>query len=149
MTQLKAARKGVVTEEMKLCAQQEGVSPEFVRRGVEDGTIVVIRNNIHRTVEPLAIGRGLRTKINANIGTSRDRVDPAMELEKVRICMAAGADAIMDLSTGGDIRAIRKGDRNGAHLPGGGADAGRTAGDRGDDRRRHVPSDRGKRRGRR
>jgi phosphomethylpyrimidine synthase len=108
MTQLKAARKGVVTEEMKLCAQQEGVSPEFVRRGVEDGTIVVIRNNIHRTVEPLAIGRGLRTKINANIGTSRDRVDPAMELEKVRICMAAGADAIMDLSTGGDIRAIRK-----------------------------------------
>jgi phosphomethylpyrimidine synthase len=108
MTQLKAARKGVITEEMKLCAQQEGVSPEFVRRGVEDGTIVVIRNNIHRTVEPLAIGRGLRTKINANIGTSRDRVDPAMELEKVRICMAAGADAIMDLSTGGDIRAIRK-----------------------------------------
>jgi phosphomethylpyrimidine synthase len=108
MTQLKAARKGVITEEMKLCAQQEGVPPEFVRRGVEDGTIVVVRNNIHRTVEPLAIGRGLRTKVNANIGTSRDRVDPAMELEKVRICMAAGADAIMDLSTGGDIRAIRK-----------------------------------------
>ena len=108
MKQLEAARKGVITEEMKLCAEREGVSPEFIRYGVEDGTIVVVRNKIHRTVLPLAIGRGLRTKINANIGTSRDRVDPALELEKVRICTAAGADAIMDLSTGGDIRAIRK-----------------------------------------
>ena len=108
MTQLKAARKSVITEEMKLCAEREGVSPECIRRGVEDGTIVVVRNKFHRTVLPLAIGRGLRTKINANIGTSRDRIDPAMELEKVRICTAAGADAIMDLSTGGDIRAVRK-----------------------------------------
>ncbi|MDZ4200407.1 MAG: phosphomethylpyrimidine synthase ThiC, partial [Kiritimatiellia bacterium] len=98
MKQLEAARKGVVTEEMKLCAQREGVSAEFIRRGVEDGTIVVVRNNLRRNVEPLAIGRGLRTKINANIGTSRDRVDLALEIEKVRICTAAGADAIMDLS---------------------------------------------------
>jgi phosphomethylpyrimidine synthase len=108
MTQLESARKGIVTEEMNLCAEREGVSPEFIRRGVEEGTIVVVRNNRRLSVEPLAIGRGLRTKINANIGTSRDRVDPALELEKVRICTAAGADAIMDLSTGGDIRAIRK-----------------------------------------
>ena len=108
MKQLEAARKGVITEEMKLCAEREGVSPEFIRRGVEDGTIVVVRSNLRRNVEPLAIGKGLRTKINANIGTSRDRVDLALEIEKVRICMAAGADAIMDLSTGGDIRAIRK-----------------------------------------
>lgn len=108
MKQLEAAKKGVVTEEMKLCAEREGVSPEFIRRGVEDGTLVVVRNENHRTGLPLAIGRGLRTKINANIGTSMDRADLAMEIEKVRICAAAGADAIMDLSTGGDIRAIRK-----------------------------------------
>ena len=108
MKQLQAAREGIITEEMSLCAGREGVSPEFLRRGVENGTIVVVRNNTHRTVPPLAIGRGLKTKINANIGTSRDRVDLALELEKVRVCMAAGADAIMDLSTGGDIRAIRK-----------------------------------------
>ncbi len=108
MTQLKAARNGVITEEMKLCAQQEGVSPEFICRGVEDGTIVVVSNNRHQSVLPLAIGKGLRTKINANIGTSRDRAELDLELEKVRICAAAGADAIMDLSTGGDIRAIRK-----------------------------------------
>lgn len=108
MKQLEAAKKGVITEEMKLCARREGVSPEFICRGVAEGTIVVVRNNRHRNIEPLAIGRGLRTKINANIGTSRDRVDLALELEKVRVCTAAGADAIMDLSTGGDIRAIRR-----------------------------------------
>lgn len=108
MRQIAAARKGIVTEEMDLCAKREGVSPEHIRRGVADGTVVVVRNNTRRTVEPLAIGKGLKTKINANIGTSPDRVDLALELEKVRICTAAGADAIMDLSTGGDIRAIRR-----------------------------------------
>ncbi|HOG16613.1 MAG: Phosphomethylpyrimidine synthase [Syntrophaceae bacterium PtaU1.Bin231] len=108
MTQLESARAGIVTEEMGLCAGQEGVTPEFVRRGVEDGTIVVCRNVRHGAIRPLAIGRGMRTKINANIGTSKDKTDPALELEKVRICAAAGADTIMDLSTGGDIRGIRQ-----------------------------------------
>jgi len=108
MTQLESARAGIVTEEMGLCAGQEGVTPEFVRRGVEDGTIGVCRNVRHGAIRPLAIGRGMRTKINANIGTSKDKTDPALELEKVRICAAAGADTIMDLSTGGDIRGIRQ-----------------------------------------
>ncbi len=108
MTQLEAARKGVITEEMKICAEHEGVSPEFIRKGVEDGYIVVIRNVRHTNIAPLAIGKGLKTKINANIGTSRDRTDPNLELEKVKVSVAAGADTIMDLSTGGDIRAIRK-----------------------------------------
>lgn len=108
MTQLEAARKGVITEEMKICAEHEGVSPEFIRKGVEDGFIVVIRNIGHINIIPLAIGKGIKTKINANIGTSIDRIDLKLELEKVRVSVAAGADTIMDLSTGGDIRAIRK-----------------------------------------
>jgi phosphomethylpyrimidine synthase len=108
MTQLEAAKKGIISEEMRICAEAEKVSPEFIRKGVEDGIIVVICNNRHTNVMPLAIGKGLRTKINANIGTSKDRVDLDLELEKVRICVAAGADTIMDLSTGGDIGAIRK-----------------------------------------
>ncbi|MCX7634374.1 MAG: phosphomethylpyrimidine synthase ThiC [Syntrophales bacterium] len=108
MTQIEAARQGLITDEMRQCAAGEGVSAEFVRSGVADGTIVIVRNIRHGSIAPLAIGKGLRTKINANIGTSRDRVDLALELEKLRICEIAGADAVMDLSTGGDIRAIRK-----------------------------------------
>ncbi|MGZ6248244.1 MAG: phosphomethylpyrimidine synthase ThiC, partial [Syntrophales bacterium] len=108
MTQLKKARKGLISEEMKLCAREERVSPEFIREGVEKGTIVVVRNKKHTAVAPLAIGKGLRTKINANIGTSQDRVALDMELKKVSISIAAGADTVMDLSTGGDIRKIRQ-----------------------------------------
>jgi phosphomethylpyrimidine synthase len=93
---------------MRICAEAEGVEAEFIRRGVENGTIVVIRNNIYQDIKPLAVGKGLRTKVNANIGTSRDHADLAVELEKVRICVVGGADTIMDLSTGGPIRAIRK-----------------------------------------
>ncbi len=93
---------------MEQCAAIEGVSPEFIRRGIEEGTIVLTRNNVHLNVRPLAIGKGLRTKVNANIGTSKDRVDIALELEKIRVSVACGADTIMDLSTGGNIGEIRK-----------------------------------------
>ncbi|MDO9529312.1 MAG: phosphomethylpyrimidine synthase ThiC [Syntrophales bacterium] len=108
MTQLEIARKGKISEEMEICAKHESVTPEFIRKGVEDGNIVVIRNKKHASILPLAIGKGLKTKVNSNIGTSKDRVDLELELEKVRISVAAGADTIMDLSTGGDIKAIRK-----------------------------------------
>ncbi|MEA1936409.1 MAG: phosphomethylpyrimidine synthase ThiC [Thermodesulfobacteriota bacterium] len=108
MTQLEIARKGKISEEMEICAGKEGVEPEFIRKGVEDGNIVVIRNRNHTSILPLAIGKGLKTKVNSNIGTSKDRAYLDIELEKVRISVAAGADTIMDLSTGGDIRAIRK-----------------------------------------
>jgi len=108
LTQLEMARRGIVSEEMAACAKQENVTPEAVRKGVEDGTIVVVRNNRHPSIAPLAIGKGLRTKINTNIGTSKDRADTALELEKVRVSVAAGTDTIMDLSTGGDLGAIRR-----------------------------------------
>jgi phosphomethylpyrimidine synthase len=108
MTQLEKARKGLVTEEMKICAAQEGVEPEYIRQGMVDGNIVVCRNVNHTAIQPLAIGLGLRTKVNANIGTSKDNNDLNLELEKLQIATAAGADAVMDLSTGGDLAVIRK-----------------------------------------
>jgi len=108
MTQLEKARKGIISEEMKVCAVEEGVEGEFIRQGMVDGTIVICRNVNHTTIKPLAIGKGLRTKVNANIGTSRDNNDLAVELEKLKIATDAGADAVMDLSTGGDLAQIRK-----------------------------------------
>lgn len=108
MTQLEAAREGRITDEMKACAEIEGIAPEAIRRGVEGGTIVIVRNNRHTSIAPLAVGKGLKTKVNANIGTSKDHADLALELEKVKVSIKAGADTIMDLSTGGDIRSIRR-----------------------------------------
>jgi len=108
MTQQETANSGRISEEMEICAAQEGVSPEFIRKGMADGNIVVVRNNRHTGVTPLAVGKGLKTKVNANIGTSGDHADLELELEKVRVSVAAGADTIMDLSTGGDLGAIRK-----------------------------------------
>ena len=108
MTQLEMARKNKISEEMEICAEYEGVDPEFIRKGIENGNIVVIRNKKHKSISPLAIGKGLKTKVNANIGTSKDRTDIDLELKKVRVSVSAGADTIMDLSTGGDIKAIRK-----------------------------------------
>lgn len=107
MTQLIKARNGTITPEMKKAAIREGVSPEFVRKGIADGNIVITKNKKHN-IEPLAIGAGLRTKVNANIGTSQDKVDVGLEIEKLKTAVDAGADAVMDLSTGGDIDAIRK-----------------------------------------
>ena len=108
MTQLEKARQGVITGEMTLSAVQEGVSPEYIRQGIADGTIVICRNVNHTSIKPLAIGLGLRTKVNANIGTSRDNQDLKLELEKLSVAIAAGADAVMDLSTGGNLADIRK-----------------------------------------
>ncbi|HLC18663.1 MAG TPA: phosphomethylpyrimidine synthase ThiC [Thermodesulfobacteriota bacterium] len=108
MTQIEFARKGVVTEEMKKAAESEGVEPGYIRAAVEEGTVVVVKNKLRRNIEPLAVGTGLRTKVNANIGTSEDRADPEEELEKLRAAIEAGADAVMDLSTGGAVDEIRK-----------------------------------------
>ncbi|MBI5893241.1 MAG: phosphomethylpyrimidine synthase ThiC [Deltaproteobacteria bacterium] len=108
MTQLIQARNNITTPEMKKVALKEGVSPEFIRKGIADGNIVITKNKKH-DIEPLAIGAGLRTKVNTNIGTSQDRVDMALELEKLKTAVEAGTDAVMDLSTGGPVDEIRKG----------------------------------------
>jgi phosphomethylpyrimidine synthase len=108
MTQILEARKGNITPEMEAVARAEGVSLEHVIEGVARGTIVITRNALHTSIVPLGIGRGLRTKINANIGTSKDRMSIDNEIEKLKAAVASGADAVMDLSTGGPIVQIRK-----------------------------------------
>jgi phosphomethylpyrimidine synthase len=108
MTQRIKARKGVVTKEMKRVAKEEGISPERLREKIASGRVVILANRNHRGVRPVGIGEGLRIKVNTNLGTSSDHVDLEEELKKLEVSIQAGTDAVMDLSTGGDIDAIRK-----------------------------------------
>ena len=108
MTQLEYARKGIITDKMTQAALAEGVDAEFIRAGIAAGNIIICHNNKHANGKPLAVGKGLRTKVNANIGTSADDLDFAKELEKARVAVACGADALMDLSTGGPVDEIRR-----------------------------------------
>ncbi len=108
MTQLEAAKQGKITPEIVQAAQYDGVPPEELLQKVAAGTAVIPKNIAH-AFEARAIGEGLSTKINANIGTSTSHALLEEELEKLRVAIAAGADAVMDLSTGGDIDAILAG----------------------------------------
>jgi len=92
---------------LQTVAKREGVSIQFLKRGIKQGNIVLVKNRKHR-ITPLAIGKGLRTKVNANIGTSPDLADLRLELRKLAVSIKAGADTVMDLSTGGDINRIRR-----------------------------------------
>jgi phosphomethylpyrimidine synthase len=107
-TQLAKARKGEVTLEMEAVAQTEGIDPQRLMEQVANGKVVIPANKRHRGLRPIGIGEGLTVKVNANIGTSSDHCDPAEELAKLEAAIEAGADTVMDLSTGGDIDAIRK-----------------------------------------
>ena len=107
-TQMDYARRGIATEEMKAIAKEEDFPINTLMKRIAKGIIVVTRNTVRENVRPLGIGEGLRTKINANIGTSRDFVDIEAEIHKAQISVKAGADTVMDLSTGGDIDYIRK-----------------------------------------
>ena len=108
MTQLELARAGIISPQMDSVAQGEGIEAELVRQGVAGGTIVIPANIKHANLVPCGIGQGLSTKVNANIGTSSDFGDIDTELEKLRVAIDCGADTVMDLSTGGDISAIRR-----------------------------------------
>jgi len=107
-TQIESARRGIVTEEAKQVSKEEGVPVERLLKLIEKGRVVITRNIVRENVKPLGIGEGLRTKINANIGSSADFCDPDYELRKAKIAIKYGADTIMDLSTGGDIDSIRR-----------------------------------------
>ena len=107
MTTLEAARQGIITDLMRQAATVEGIDAELLRSRIAAGTAIICHNRSRKNGIPLAVGKGLRTKINANIGTSKDDTSIDKELEKARVAVAAGADAIMDLSTGGPIDEIR------------------------------------------
>jgi len=108
MTQLELAKSGGISFEMKRVAADEGVTPEFIQQGVADGTIVVPSNKKHKITRHCGIGKGLKIKVNANIGTSADSGNKETELEKLKVAVEYKSDTVMDLSTGGDLQAILK-----------------------------------------
>ena len=106
-TQMRAAKEGRETEEMRIVAKDEGESLQTIRRRIAEGTVIITRNVRRENVHPIGIGKGLRIKVNANIGTSPDMCDLDMEIKKAKIAVKYGADTIMDLSTGGNLDEIR------------------------------------------
>jgi phosphomethylpyrimidine synthase len=108
VTLVEHARKGIVTEEVKRAAAGEDVSPEQLASDIADGLSVIPINSAGRHTSAVPIGRGLRTKVNANIGTSKDRVSLDEERDKLAVVVKFGADAVMELSTGGRTRDLRK-----------------------------------------
>lgn len=109
MTQLQYAREGVITEAMRIVAADEGLEPEVVRAAVATGEAVIPLNIHHKNCRPVGVGRLFTTKINANLGRSMTHSGKGDELEKLEIALKAGADFVMDLSVGEDIKAIRQG----------------------------------------
>jgi phosphomethylpyrimidine synthase len=107
----------VKEENIKRVAEDEEVEIELVKDGMEKGTIVILKNKIHQKAKPVGVGKGLRTKINVNLGTSPDMVDFDLELKKLELSQKLGADTVMDLSTGGEIRDLRVEILNRAEIP--------------------------------
>ena len=106
-TQMYYARRGELTKQMSYVAKIEGVSENLVMDEVAKGSIIIPANLNHTNLKPMGIGRKLKTKINANIGNSSLSSDICAELRKLEICLEFGADTVMDLSTDGDLDAIR------------------------------------------
>lgn len=106
-TQIELARQGTTTPQMDAVARAENLAPDFVRRMVAAGKVVIPWNH-NRKPRPVGIGKGMGTKVNASIGTSSDIVDYAAEVTKARAAQAAGADTLMELSVGGDLDRVRR-----------------------------------------
>lgn len=107
-TQMQLARKGTITPAMKAVAAYEGLDAETIRGRVAQGVIAIPCNRNHKTLQPRGVGLGLKVKVNANLGTSSAFPDPAPELIKLKTAIEAGADSVMDLSTGDNIDASRR-----------------------------------------
>lgn len=108
MTQLEMARNNEVSKEMEIVAEKENIDVKELMKRIADGKVVIPASKLHENLSPIGIGEGLKVKINANIGSSPDKADLDLELEKLRVCIEAKADTIMDLSTGGNIDMIRQ-----------------------------------------
>jgi phosphomethylpyrimidine synthase len=121
MTLIEDAKKGKTPHEVEIVARKEGVDPEKLTRLLARGRVVIPRN-VRRKIDPIGIGETLTTKVNLNLGSSKNLADPEAEVEKAVVAMEAGADTVMDLSTGGDLatgprsRKNPGGDR--PHIPG-------------------------------
>ena len=110
MTQLQAAKEGIITDAMKRVALEEGLTEEEVRQAVASGEAVIPLNIHHKNCQPVGVGRIFTTKINANLGRSMTHSGKGDELEKLQVALNAGADFVMDLSVGSDdLKAIRQG----------------------------------------
>ena len=107
-TQMDAARKGIVTPEMKIVAQKEKMTEEELRALVACGKVVIPANKNHKSLDPEGVGSMLRTKINVNLGVSRDCKDYDVEMEKVMAAVNLGAESIMDLSSHGNTQPFRQ-----------------------------------------
>ena len=107
-TQMDSARKGILTKELLAVAKKEQMEPEKLVKLVAAGQVVIPANKCHTCLDPNGIGSALRTKINVNLGTSRDLNDLDMELQKVNDAVAMGAESIMDLSSFGDTQKFRR-----------------------------------------
>ncbi len=107
MTQLEFAKLNKMSPEMRYTAKHENISLDALKKRIKEGRIVLVKN-LKRKITPCAIGEGLRTKVNANLGTSQDRAQIGTELKKLRVAVHCGADTVMDLSTGGDIKKTLK-----------------------------------------
>lgn len=107
-TQMEAARQNIITKEMETVAKKEGRSGEFIRELVAKGEVAIPANVHHKSLSAEGIGAKLRTKINVNLGVSRDCNDYDLEMKKVMTAVELGADAIMDLSSHGDTEPFRK-----------------------------------------
>jgi phosphomethylpyrimidine synthase len=106
MTQISEAKKGKITKEIKDVSKSEKINVDLIKKRVASGQIVIPHNPIH-SPNALGIGKGLRVKVNANIGTSREYCDVTEEIDKAEVSVKAGAHAVMDLSTGGNLDEIR------------------------------------------
>ena len=107
-TQMDAARKGIITSEMEVVAAKENIDVEVLREKIAKGEVIVPANKVHTSLSPNGIGSSLTTKINVNLGTSRDMMDLEMEYQKVDMAVQMGAEAIMDLSSFGDTQKFRR-----------------------------------------
>ncbi len=117
MTQLEAAKKGIITGEMKKVAADERISIKELAALIARGEVIIPVNIKHKKVKPIGIGKNMKIKINANIGSSQDVCDTKLELKKLKTAVDSGADTVMDLSTGGNLKKIRKAILNASSVP--------------------------------
>jgi phosphomethylpyrimidine synthase len=107
MTQLEYAKKNKITPLMRRIARQEGVSAQNLLNNIKEGRVVLLKNSLRDLAKPCAVGLGLRTKVNSNLGTSTDKSRIADELKKLAVSIKYGADTVMDLSVGGNLKLVR------------------------------------------